>query len=125
LDLAGVQARVRDINPVYVDMLFWEQTGDIVKACFKGSMSAMAFDAIKHVFTKLGGHYVCQHGKGCWFELVLRAEPCGSGHLTSNNQTPKGIIPALSSPAPGSALTRLQDSLTRIGHAGAELLAET
>jgi len=121
MDLPGVQAAVRAVNPYYVGMVTWKQEGDIIKAFPKGTLSEMAFNAIKKVFKRFGGKYVSHYGKS-YFELVLSREESGSHKNTFDCLS----LHRQSSPASasGTALNRLQAQIEKLANAGRELLEE-
>jgi len=122
MDLAGVMARVRDVNPYYVDMLTWKQQGRFITATPKKPLSDLSFSAVKRVFRRLGGKYVSSRGQS-WFELVLEE----SGPRDAVNPAyldPQGMDSARLSPLSGPALTQIEAKIASLRRAGQELLQE-
>ena len=125
MDLAGVMALVRGVNPYYVDMFTWRQNGNVVKAYPKLPISEAAFNAVKRVFRSLGGKFVSWRGQ-LYFELVVLEECClrkGSGFLSpQGNGSGPLFLPAIS-PAPGT-LKQIEAKIASLVRAGHELLEE-
>ena len=70
MNLCDVQAKLRDTNPYYVNMLTWTQHNGIIKATPKKPLSNLAYKTVEKVFKRLGGKPVSWRGQS-WFELVL------------------------------------------------------
>ena len=125
VDLAFVQTKLKKdgLAWYYIDQLTWRRDGNIIKAYPRWPLSQTAFNVIKKAFKKLGGKFVSHHGKA-WFELVLKAEESGFRRISSEH-TPQGTPTSKTvSPAPESALIRMQAQLDRLVAAGHECLRE-
>lgn len=69
--LEQVKDAVSRYFPCYVDMLRWQQHGNVITAVPKRQLSDQAFSIVSRVFKRLGGRYVRRQGTS-YFELVVK-----------------------------------------------------
>ena len=129
VDLADVKAAVVRQAPGFGDSWVrsfdWRQNGNIVTAKPRYPMSEMCFQAVKKVFKRFGGKYV-RHNNVSYFELVLKeAEQSGLGVSSLPLTLPLVGAEGRFSPCkPEPVFTRLQNKLSSLAAAGAELERE-
>ena len=126
MDLAGVMALIRDVNPYYVDMLVWDQQHGIITATPKKPLSDLAHRLILKVFQQLDGNYVSHAGQA-WFELVVLEEskprPSASDD-SPQEQEPKVSPLSMTSPLASGILRQTEAQLTSLIRAAQQLLEE-
>ena len=121
MDLIEVQARIRAVNPYYVDMLAWTQENGIIKATPRKPLSDLAHVSISQVFHRLGGRYASADGKA-WFELRLeQTAPQGFNTFAT---TPRQDFARISPASEDSALRQTEAQLTRLVRAAHVCLQE-
>ena len=78
--LADLQRQINSINPYYCRMFVWSQNGSVIKAKPRQPLSEVAFQTVKKVFKRFGGHYVRLRGTA-YFELVADSPVKNSAHM--------------------------------------------
>lgn len=120
-----VKNGVASFFPCYVNMLRWEQHGNVITATPKKPLGDQAHQLISKAFHSCGGRYV-RRGGVSYFELFLKgAEQSGFRRISpfsSSNSPVGGAEGGRFSPhAPEPVFTRLQNQLSSLTDADKQL----